>query len=372
MTVTGRREAENTIFFLLGHPEQSPEHENTRSSLQQGRESMKNKTSYLGIDVSKRTLHLASPEKFLGEFDNTIAGHQNLIRHISELQPAGIVLEASGGYERLLFEALCTAGLKVTIAQPGCIRHFARSLKVLAKTDAIDAVVIARFAEATTPEPTPQTPAHVRKLRALCDRRSQVVEDRVRESNRLESCADPEMRRHLQNSIKRLQTHEQQLDQKITSLIASHSEFQQKQTIMTALKGIGPKTVCTLLAHLDELGTLTREQVAALAGLAPHPHESGSWSGKRRIYGGRAQVRRAMFMAAKSAAVWCPVISKFYQRLRANGKSYKVTIVACARKMLVRLNTLMKHLNESHQKNSPQIRHNQLDKQHSRFAWYDV
>lgn len=302
---------------------------------------MKTQPLYLGIDVSQSTLHLAAPHKFLKEFENSVPGMTQLIKCVRQQTPQGIVLEASGGYERLVCEALQDADLPVTVAQPGCIKHFAKCLNVLAKTDRIDARVIAHFGVATTPEPTPKTPENVRRFRALVDRRQQIVEDRVRESNRLETCADADMRQHLQNQLDHLRDLETALDKQIDRLVKTDAELAEKARTMTELKGVGTKTAVVLLAHFPELGSLGRQQVAALAGVAPHANESGRWKGKRRIYGGRAAVRKAMYMAAKTAARWCPIISEFYNRLRANGKSYNQALIACARKMLIRLNTLL-------------------------------
>jgi transposase len=323
----------------------------------QGRESMKTISVYFGIDVSKRTLHLATTRRFLGQFDNTVSGHRQLIQRLQCEASQGrvhVILEASGGYERMVTEALQDAGLLVTVVQAGCVRHFARSVRVLAKTDEMDAKVIAGYGEAVRPQPTPKTPQNVRTLRALVDRREQIVSDRVREQNRLEKCADPVMAEHIREQVAHRETLEQQLDQQIVELLKSDPEFSQKLAAMTQSKGVGDGTATTLLTHLPELGTLGRGQVAALAGLAPHPQESGTWKGRRRIYGGRAAVRKAMYMAARSAARWCPVISQFYNRLRAAGKSYKQALIACARKMLVRLNTIMK---DFHSKNPAPLGH---------------
>jgi len=311
----------------------------------QGRESMKTISVYFGIDVSKRTLHLATRQKFLGQFDNTVTGHHQLINRLQREASPGcphVVLEASGGYERAVCEALQDAGLRVSVVQAGCVRHFARSLQVLAKTDRIDAQVIAGYGEVAQPQPAPKTPQNVRTLRALVDRREQIVADRVREGNRQQTCADPAMAEHIREQIAHLEALEQQLDQQIADLLQSDTQFQQKQAALTEPQGVGVGTATTLLTHLPELGTLSRGQVAALGGLAPHPQESGTWKGPRRIYGGRAAVRKAMFLAARSAARWCPVISQFYNRLREAGKTYKQAIIACARKLLIRLNTIMK------------------------------
>ena len=305
---------------------------------------MKINSVYLGIDVSKRKLHLATPEKFLREFDNTSAGCRTLIKRIQSFSPIGVVLDASGSYERRIVEALQDVDIPVTVSQPGCIRHYAKSIKVLAKTDEIDAQVIARFAQATQPAPTPKTPLNVRKIRALRDRREQIVEDRVREGNRLEACADPQIATCIQTQIERLRHLEKELDGQIIELLKTDPTFKRKAKVMTGVVGIADKTASTLLAHFPELGTLTRGQVAALAGLAPHANESGSYRGKRRIYGGRAAIRKAMFMAARTAVRFCPVMREFYERLREKGKPFKVAIIACARKMLVRLNTLLSQL----------------------------
>jgi len=153
------------------------------------------------------------------------------------------------------------------------------------------------------------------------------------------------MRANIQVHVTSLQEQEHALDQQIAVAVQADSELHRKQKVMSQLKGVGPQTVRTLLAHLPELGSLNRQQVAAIAGVAPHPQESGNWKGKRRIFGGRGPVRKAMFMAARSAAQWCPVMRPFSERLMANGKSYKQAIIACARKMLIRLNSLLKELN---------------------------
>lgn len=306
---------------------------------------MKAHTSYLGIDTGKKDLHLGSTNKFLHKFDNTTAGHHAMVKHLKTLRPACIAIEASGGYERSVVEALQDAGLPIAVVQPGCVRHFAKSAKVLAKTDVIDSVVIARYAQAHRPEPTAKIPQAVRHIRALRDRREQIVQDRVREQNRMETRADRDTLRHLRQSIRRLKKQQDKLDQLIEQHIQHDGQLASKAHAMTAVTGVGDKTASTLLAHLPELGSLNRQQIAALAGLAPHPRESGNWKGRRSIYGGRSAVRKALYMAAKSAARFCPVISLFYQRLREAGKPYNVALIACARKILIHLNTLLAKLN---------------------------
>lgn len=305
---------------------------------------MKATTSYLGVDTGKKYLHLGTPERCLAVFDNTPAGHRKLLQRITTLEPACIAIEASGGYERMLVEALQDAGQPVAVVGPGCVRHFAKSAKVLAKTDAIDAAVIARYAQAHRPGPSPKTPEPTRKLRALRDRREQVVEDRVREENRLEACADRQITRQLRASIRRLQAQEKRLDESIRQHIQADEQLRHKAEALTAVKGVGAQTAATVLAHLPELGRLNRQQAAALIGVAPHARESGAWKGKRHIFGGRAAVRKALYLAARSAACHCPVMSVFYKRLRDTGKAYKVAIIAVARKILIHLNSLIRQL----------------------------
>jgi transposase len=299
---------------------------------------------YLGIDVAKKDFCLATSTKSLKVLANTPEGFQALIQLLTKWEAPHVILEASGGYERNLTEALQDADIRVSVVQPGCVRHFAKSLKVLAKTDAIDATVIARFGEATQPDPTEKTSPVTRRLRALADRRTQLVEDRVREKNRLETCPESSIAKEIARHIKHLSTVIEKIDQHIKTLIDHEQELSAKAAALQTATGVGTQTACSLLAHLPELGTLSRQAAAAIAGLAPHPQESGKWVGKRRIYGGRKAVRKALYMAAKSAAQHCPHLAPFYQKLRAANKPYNVALIAVARKLLVRLNTILKNL----------------------------
>ena len=316
---------------------------------------MKANTSYLGIDTGKHELFLGSPDKFIAKFDNTpgpSGGHRKLIERIRKYQPHHdhtlIAIEATGGYERPIVEALQDAGLPVAIVAPNCVRHYAKSAKVLAKTDKLDSVMIARYAQAHDPRPTPKTPESARKIRALADRRQQIVQDRVREQNRMETCSDPDMIEHLQESIQRLILQEKDLDKRIKAAIQNDEQLQAKAKVLRPVIGVGDQTITSLLANVPELGTLSREQAAALIGLAPHPQDSSTKNGKRRIFGGRAQVRKTLYMAAKTAAQHCPVLKAFYQRLKQQGKPHNVALIAVARKLIVHLNTKMKqHMNQT-------------------------
>jgi transposase len=329
----------------LGHPEQPLEPGAVPAfvSARQG-VTMKANPSYLGIDTGKKHLHLGTPDTCIAVFDNNPKGRQQLIQRLQTLTPQLIAIEASGGYERSVVHAMQDAQLPVAVVAPGCVRHFAQSAKVLAKTDAIDARVIAQYARAHRPKPTDKTPESARKLRALRDRREQLVQDRVREDNRLEACADPTIAKQLRASIKRLNREADKIDHRIAEHIRRDQQLNAKAQAITQVKGVGEQTAATLLACLPELGTLNRQQAAALVGVAPHPRESGNHKGKRRIFGGRAAVRKALYMAAKSAARFCPVISVFYQRLREAGKPYNVALIACARKILIHLNTIIRNL----------------------------
>jgi len=296
-------------------------------------------TVYLGIDVSKKSLDLAATDRYLGRFDNNPDGRRRLIRRIKALEPTRVALEATGGYERPATEALQDAGLDVAIVQPACVRHFARSLKLRAKTDPIDAQLIARFAQATEPTPAQRPDPEATRMRALRDRRRQIIEDRVREQNRLEACPDPRLRTEIKRSITRLRKLETSLDQQIERCIERSRALRDKARVLCQAKGVGAQVAATLLAHLPELGQVNRQQIAALAGLAPYAHESGQRKGRRTIYGGPAEVRRILYLAALSAARWDPVLHAFYQRLLDAGKLKRVALIAVARKLLIRLNT---------------------------------
>jgi transposase len=261
------------------------------------------------------------------------------------------VIESTGCYSQQVARLLTTAGYRVTVVQPGRIRQYARSQGLLAKTDAIDARIIAQYGEHSPglrvyaePSPTRQ------RLRALVDRRDQLVEDRVREENRLEACSDAVVQKGLRQSIVKLRKQADALERDMANLIASDGELAAMRDILESLKGIGSITAATLLAHLPELGQVNRQEIAALAGVAPYNNDSGGHQGTRSIFGGRQRVRNAMHMAAVTAMRWDETFSAFYAGLRDRGKPTKVAIVAVIRKMLIKLNSLMFTY---HQKRSP-------------------
>lgn len=303
----------------------------------------------IGIDVSKHHLDAGTARRSWKRLANDEQGRRSLIDQIRTAVPTLVVVESTGGYERPIVEALHRASIPVAVVQPSCVRYFARSIKVLAKTDAIDARILARFGEATEPRPTQPTDPAIVALRAKRDRRDQIIEDRVREENRLEACVDPTIRRQLQASIRRLKLAEAKLDAAISAAIKENEDLAARNQVLQSEIGVAQQTATTLLCYLPELGTLNRQKVSALAGLAPYDRSSGQYQGKRTIYGGRARLRTALYMAALTAARSKGELGIFYRKLRTRGKIAKVALIAVARKLLVRLNSLMAaHLAAKH------------------------
>jgi transposase len=299
--------------------------------------------SYIGIDTSKAELEVAVGPKLVGTYGNSVSGITELQRHVPPPgEVAFVVIESTGCYSQLVARQLTAVGYRVSVVQPGRIRQYARSQGLLAKTDSLDARIIAQYGEHTPGLRAYEEPAPIRqRLRALVDRRDQLVEDRVREENRLEACSDAIVQKGLRSSIAALRKRADAVEQAITSLIASDAELTAMRTIMESVTGIGSITAATLLAHLPELGQVNRQEIAALAGVAPYNNDSGGHTGTRSIYGGRERVRTAMHMAAVAAARWDETLSAFYGGLRERGKPAKVAFVAVIRKMLVKINSLI-------------------------------
>lgn len=297
---------------------------------------------YIGIDVAKATIDVGSTERLLlPKVPNTAAGHRQVIELLKD-QPVGtIVIESTGIYAAALVRALILAGLPVAVIQPGRARHFAKSQNIRAKTDAIDAVMLARFGEATKPRLHALPAENIERLRALCNRRDQVIEDRVREQNRLEACQDVDIAKEIGKSITRLEKEEKEHNKKIAKAIDEDSVLKAKSDLMQQVPGVALQTAAILLAHLPELGATNRQQISALAGVAPYDNASGTHDGARHIYGGRERVRQALYMATLATCRFDSQIAEFYQRLKKNGKKDKVARIACARKLLIRLNTIL-------------------------------
>ncbi|MCJ7624215.1 MAG: IS110 family transposase [Anaerolineaceae bacterium] len=297
---------------------------------------------FIGIDVAKDTLEIA----IFGKADswqvrNTAKQVAELADQLNDLQPALIVLEASGGYEMLAVSILGQTGLPVALINPIRSRNFARATGKLAKTDRIDAQMLAHFAQAIRPEVRLVTTEQDEHLAALLTRRKQIIGIVIAEKNRLHS-ARPQVRDRIVQHLDWLQAELDDLQEELDDLLASNHEWQQKKDFLESAPGVGAVTSFTLLAHLPELGLLNRKQIAALVGIAPISHDSGKWQGKRFVQGGRPAVRSALYMAVLSASRHNPVIRNFYQSLVARGKPKKVALTACMRKLLVMLNAMIR------------------------------
>lgn len=292
----------------------------------------------IGIDVSKARLDVAVHGGAEKGFANTPAGHRQLVKWISPQQPRQIVLEASGGYERALLAALHQAGLPLARINPRQGRDFAKATGQLAKTDRLDARILAHMAHALDlPAYTPPAPWQQR-LRQWSDRRDQVLQMRVSECQRLAGLTDPALRRLVQGLVRSLTTQLEALDRQIAAQLAEQPSL----ACLRSLKGVGPTLQAVLACHLPELGRVDGKAIAKLAGVAPMAHDSGQLRGQRHIWGGRARVRAALYMAALSAMRHDPGLRPVYLRLRQAGKAAKVAIVAVMRKMLVILNARMR------------------------------
>jgi len=299
---------------------------------------------YVGIDVAKESFDVASdPAGLRLSLPNDPPGRQQLLDALRNRSVALVVLEATGGYERTLVADLLGAGHNVVVANPRQVRDFARGIGQLAKTDRIDARVLARFASLVKPQPRLATSPEAETLAELVTRRRQLSDLMTQESNRLPQARHPEVRRSLKKSLRMLEKQIDDLDKLIRKNIDSDDGLRRKDEIVRSFKGVGPGTSAMLLSQLPELGRINRQQIAALAGLAPWDFKSGQWAGESHIWGGRRAVRNMLYMAALSAIRFNPVIRKFYQHLESQGKKFKVAITACMRKILVILNTLVRN-----------------------------
>lgn len=298
---------------------------------------------YLGIDVSKDFLDLhARPHGEIVRVANDPDGVASITTRAAALSPALVAIEATGGYEHPLAAALAAAGLPVAVVNPRQVRDFAKATGRLAKTDAIDAAVLAHFAEAVRPEPRPLADADTRRLAELLDRRRQLLGMRTMESNRLAQATAAVVRRDIEAHLKWLDDHLDRTDKELAAAVEASPVWRADDELLQSIKGVGPVVSRTLLAEIPELGTLSRQQVAALAGVAPMNRDSGRRSGKRFIAGGRARVRTALFQAALSARRFNPVLKAFADRLTAQKKAAKVVLIAVARKLLVIANAILR------------------------------
>jgi transposase len=297
---------------------------------------------FVGVDVSQAQLDIALGAD--GQFwsvRNNPSGIRQVRQRLARLRPELIVLESTGGLERPLLRELQTAGLPVAQVNPGRVREYAKACGLLAKTDKLDAYLLAGFAAAIRPAVTPPRPEAEELLSDLLGRRRQLLEMQTMEKNRL-GTATPRIRPQLEAHLTWLAGQIQELDGKIEHQVQDHPAFQQKAELLVTVPGIGRITCATLLADLPELGSLSRQKIAALVGVAPFHDESGRRRGKRRTKGGRSSVRNVLYMAALSATRFNPIIKRFYEHLLSKGKVKKVAIVACMRKLLVFLNAMLR------------------------------
>lgn len=313
-------------------------------------------STFVGIDVAKSVLDVAvRPTGEAWRVANDQAGIGEVVARLRVVRPVLVVCEATGGFEQPIVAALAAARVPIVVANPRQVRDFGRATGQLAKTDRLDATVLALFAERVRPTPRPLPDEAARLLDALLTRRRQLLEMLVAEKNRLGFAPRP-LHRSIRQHIRWL---ERQLDD-VTAEVAREIEaspiWRAQDDLLRSVPGVGPIVSSTLLGELPELGTLTHKQIATLVGVAPLARDSGQLRGKRMVYGGRASVRTALFLAALSGRRWNPQLRAFYERLIAAGKPKKVALIACARKLLTILNAMVRD-NRRWTPPAPQLQH---------------
>ena len=304
---------------------------------------MEGEARFVGIDVSKAQLDVAvrpMGKRWTLPYDQT--GIEGLIPQMVDLEPALVLLEATGGLELPLVAALAAAALSVVVVNPRQVRDFAKATGTLAKTDTLDAGVLAHFAAAVRPEVRPLKDAETQVLNSLTARRHQVMTMLVSEKNRL-GTAIGDVSPRIEAHIAWLEQELSDLDKGLRQTLRRSPVWREKDDLLRTVPGVGEQISLTLLANLPELGTLNRRQIAALVGVAPYNRDSGTLRGKRAVWGGRSRVRAVLYMGALVASRHNPAIRDFYQRLLAAGKPKKVALVASMRKLLVILNVMLKH-----------------------------
>lgn len=298
---------------------------------------------FVGIDVSKKTLDVDShPSSHRFSVANDAVGIAQLVSQLGALTPVQIVLEATGGLETAVVAALADAQLPVVVINPKQARDFAKALGVRAKTDQVDAVVLAKFAEAIKPQLRPVKSGELRALEDVLTRRRQLVEMLTAEQNRRQQ-ATLAIVRDIDEHIAWLKQRIKASDHDLNGAIRRTPIWQAKADLLASIPGVGKVTISTLLAELPELGTLTRRQISALVGVCPYSRDSGAMRGRRRIAGGRGCVRAVLYMATLVGVRYNPVLKDTYQRLLAAGKLKKVALVACMRKLLVTMNAMLRN-----------------------------
>lgn len=298
--------------------------------------------TFIGIDVSKATLDIGVlPTRETWSIANHEDDIRPLVKRLKKLKPEKIVVEPTARLELLVVGAMVAAGLQVVVVNPRQVRDFARAKGILAKTDRIDSLVLAHFGEVIKPEVRPMKDADTQALNALMTRRRQLGNMVVTEKNRL-SNAPTLVRQDIKDHIKWLENRLKDLDDDLDSALRNSPVWRERDALLQSVPGVGRILSLSILTQLPELGQLNRREIAALVGVAPFNCDSGSFRGRRRVWGGRSQVRGILYMATLSSTQYNPVIKAFYDRLRASGKPAKVALTACMRKLLVILNAMMK------------------------------
>ena len=299
---------------------------------------------YAGIDVSKDRLDVAvAPSEKTWQFSNDEEGINQLVAALRGLSPALIVLEPTGGYETLAVVALAAEGFNVAVVNARLVREYARVTGRLAKTDKIDSLVMASYAETIKPKIRPLGDDEARKIKAKVSRRRQLVDMIKAETSRLDKTYHEDIKLNILSHIAWLRDETNKINGELREAIKTSPIWREKDELLQSVPGIGKVLSATLLAELPELGTLNRKKIAALVGVAPFNCDSGKMRGKRMIWGGRAPVRAALYMAAMVGMRFNPVVRAFYQRLVAQGKAKKVALVACMRRLLTILNAILKN-----------------------------
>jgi transposase len=298
---------------------------------------------FVGMDVAKAQLDIAlRPTGERWAVMNNATGIAALVVQLQAMQPTLIVLEATGGYHRAVVAALAAAALPIVVVNPRQVRDFAKATGQLAKTDVLDARAVAHFAEAVRPAPRPLPDAQTEELRAILARRRQLIAMRTAEQNRLEH-APRRLRADIEAHIAWLDHRVAALDDDLDTTLRASPVWRERETLYRSVPGIGPVCARTLVLDLPELGTLSRQRIAALVGVAPFNRDSGTLRGTRTTWGGRAHVRAVLYMSTLVAVRYNPVLKRFYERLRTAGKVAKVALTACMRKLLTILNAMVKH-----------------------------
>lgn len=300
---------------------------------------------FVGIDVAKDWLDLQVLGGASLRVANDPSGHQSVVQMLRDQPVQRVVLEASGGYERACVAALLAAGLPVVVVNPRQVRDFAKALGLLAKTDKIDALVLARFGQVIQPPQRSIPDEQTQNLRDLLTRRAQLIDMQTMETNRLKQATTSRVIKDLKSSLEFIEKRLKRLDDEIDEQIRKSSAWQEKVEILQSVPGIGPQTARILVLDLPELGHCSRQQAAALVGVAPVNCDSGKFRGERTIRGGRKTVRSSLYMATLAATRCNHVIRSYYQKLRDAGKPFKVALVACMHKLLNILNALVRQKN---------------------------